>query len=65
LPPEGGHSWCTGQSLCQQNSTFKTLHNNQSPNHSTGKYLKCAERTGHQLIYECNRMGNSNPNAWK
>ncbi len=22
----GGHSWCTGQSLCQQNSTFKTFH---------------------------------------
>jgi hypothetical protein len=33
LPPEGGHSRCTGQSLCHQNSTFKTLHNNQSPNH--------------------------------
>jgi hypothetical protein len=65
LPSGGGHSWCTGQSLCHQNSTFKTLHNNQSPNHSTSKYLKFAERTGHQLIYECNRMGNSNPNAWK
>jgi hypothetical protein len=33
------------------------LHNNQSPNHSTSKYLKFAERTGHQFIYECNRMG--------
>jgi hypothetical protein len=42
LPPEGGHSRCTGQSLCHQNSTFKTLHNNQSPNHSTSKHLKFA-----------------------
>jgi hypothetical protein len=44
LPPEGGHSRCTGQSLCHQNSIFKTLHNNQSPNHSTSKHLKFAER---------------------
>ncbi len=40
LPPEGGHSWCTGQSLCHQNSTFKTLCNNHNPNHSTSKHLK-------------------------
>jgi len=38
LPPEGGHSWCTGQSLCHQNSTFKTLCNNQNPNHSTSNW---------------------------
>jgi len=65
LPSDGRHSWCTGQSLCHQNSTFKTLHNNQSPNHSTSKHLKFAERTGHQLIYECNTMGNWNQNAWE
>jgi hypothetical protein len=41
------------------------LHNNQSPNHSTSKHLKFAERPGHQLIYECNRMGNSNQNTLK
>jgi hypothetical protein len=65
LPPEGGHSWCTGQSLCHQNSTFKTLQYNRNPNHSTNKHLKFAERTGHQLIYECNRMHNWNQNSWK
>jgi hypothetical protein len=65
LPSEGGHSWCTGQSLCHQNSMFKTVHNHQTPNHSTIKYLKFAERTGHQFNYECNRMGNLNQNAWK
>jgi len=65
LPSGGGHSWCTGQSLCHQNSTFKTLHSNQSPNHSTSEYQKFAKRTGHQLIYEHNKMGNSNQNAWK
>jgi len=50
LPSEGRCSSCTGQSLCHQNSTFKTLHNNLSPNHGTSKHLKFAERTGHQLI---------------
>ncbi len=65
LPSGGGHSWCTRQSLCHQNSTFKTLHSNQSPNHSTSEYQKFAERTGHQFNYEHNRMGNSNQNAWK
>jgi hypothetical protein len=38
LPSESGHSWCTGQSLCHQNSTLKTLHSNQRPNHSTSEY---------------------------
>jgi hypothetical protein len=43
LPSGGGHSWCTRQSLWHQNSTFKTLHRNQSPNHSTSEYQKFAE----------------------
>jgi hypothetical protein len=65
LPLEGGHSWYTGQSLCHQNSTFKTSHNNRNPNHSTSTHLKLAETTGHQLTHECNRIGNSNQNSWK
>jgi len=40
VPSEGGHSWCTGQSLCHQNSTFKTLCNNRNPNHSISNHSK-------------------------
>ncbi len=65
VPPGGGHSWCTGQSLCHQNSTFKVLYSNQSTNHNTSEYQKLTERTGHQFNYEGNRTGNSNQNAWK
>jgi hypothetical protein len=65
LSSRGGHSWCTGQWLCHQNSTFKILHSNQSADHSTSKYWRLAERRWHQLIYELNRMGYSNQNAWK
>jgi hypothetical protein len=65
LSSRGGHSWCTGQWLCHQISTFKILHSNQSPDHSTRKYWRLANRRCHQLVYGCNRMGYLNQNSWK
>jgi len=62
LPSGGGHSWCTGQSLCHQNSTFKILHSNLCPNNSTYENQKIPVRTGHQFNYENNRTGNLNQN---
>jgi hypothetical protein len=62
-PPEGGQSWCTGQSLCHKNATFKSLCSTKSkPQHKYMKFLK-----GQATNWTTNkiRMGNSNEDNWK